>query len=336
MSPIPFVRRRIAATLVASVMSCTASLAVGQTLTAETRGKIEFAAPTFANMGEFYRNASGSMGKAAIDLRLPEGGGPFPAVIISHTVGGFQPDVEGDAMRRLLAAGYAVGALDHFGPRGLQEAAGGGFATPAAASDALIALRLLATHPRIDSRRIAMIGFSMGGQAAQNAAYEPIRQRFAGDARFAAFVSFYGPCSTVALDGPRTLTGAPVLLLFGGKDETTTRARCDQIESLVRAVQPDAPLRAIWYANAYHAWNQPKFRSTRFLAQHRSTRACPLIDFGASFGFIRPDGSRESFTPATFNECMRAGAGYTAGYDSDVTEQSWRDALAFLGEHLKK
>jgi dienelactone hydrolase len=331
----PSIRHCVAAALVASVILSSASLTIAQTLTAETRGKVEFAAPTFANMGEFYRNAPSSMGKAAIDIRLPEGDGPFPAVIISHTVGGFQPEVEGDAMRRLLAAGYAVGALDHFGPRGLQEATGGGFATPAAASDALIALRLLATHPRIDSHRIAMIGFSMGGQAAQNAAYEPIRRRFAGDARFAAFVSFYGPCSSVALDGPRTLTGAPVLLLFGGKDETTTRERCDQIEALVRAVQPEAPLRAIWYPNAHHAWNQPKFRRARFLSHHRSTRACPLIDYGASFGFIRPDGSREPFTPATFNECLRAGAGYTVGHDADVTEQSWRDAIAFLNGHLK-
>jgi dienelactone hydrolase len=313
-----------------------ASDGLAQTLTAETRGKIEFAAPTFANFGAFYHNEPQSMDKAAMDIQLPDGNGPFAAVIISHTVGGFQPDVEGDAVRRLLAAGYAVGALDHFGPRGVREATGGGFNTAAAASDALIALRLLATHPRIDPHRIAMIGFSMGGQATQNAAYEPIRRRFAGDARFAAHVSFYGPCSTLALDGPQTLTGAPVLLLFAGKDETTTRERCDQIEALVRAVQPDAPRRTIWYPDAYHAWNHPKFRNARFLPHHRSTRACPLIDYGLRFGFIRADGSREPFTPATFNDCLRAGAGYTMGYDAGVTEQSWRDALAFLDQHLKK
>lgn len=317
-------------------MASGAPATVAQTLTAESRGKIEFAAPNFENTRGFALNTPIGMGKAAIDIQLPSGDGPFPAVIISHTVGGFQPDVEGDAMRRLLAAGYAVGALDHFKPRGLQEAATGGFATSAAASDALIALQLLASHPRIDAKRIAMIGFSMGGQATQIAAYEPIRKRFAGEQRFAAHVSFYGPCSLVALDGPQTMTGAPVLMLFGEKDETTTRARCDQIEALARAAQPDASIRAIWYQGAYHAWSYPKFRSAKFMPHHRSTRACPLIDYGAKFGFIGPDGARESFTPAVFNDCLRKGAGYTVGYSASVTEQSWRDALAFLDDHLKK
>lgn len=309
--------------------------AIAQTLTAESSGKIEFAVPNFGNFGDFYKNTPTETGKAAIDIQLPNGTGPFPAVIISHTVGGFQPEVEGDAMRRLLAAGYAVGALDHFAPRGLREASGGGFTTAAAASDALIALRLLATHPRIDPKRIAMIGFSMGGQAAQNAAYEPIRHRFAGDARFAAHVSFYGPCSSLALDGARTMTGAPVLLLFGGKDETTTRERCGQIEALVRAAQPDAPLRAIWYPEAYHAWNNRKVSSVRFFPQHRSTRACPLIDYGATFGFIDANDQRQPFTPKVFVECIKLGAGYSMGYDAGVTEQSWHDALAFLNQHLK-
>ena len=334
MSPIPVICRHVALVLTACFMA--SGGAVAQTLTADSRGKIEFAVPNFENTRGFGINAPSGMGKASMDIQLPNGAGPFPAVIISHTVGGFQPDVEGDAMRRLLAAGYAVGALDHFKLRGLQEATTSGFATSAAASDALIALQLLASHPRIDAKRIAMIGFSMGGQATQIAAYEPIRQRFAGEQRFAAHVSFYGPCSSVALDGARSLTGAPVLLLIGEKDETTTRERCDQILALVRAAQPEASWRAIWYANANHAWNHPKFRGAKFMPHHRSTRACPLIDYGASFGFIGPDGSSAPFTPAVFNDCLRQGAGYTVGYSASVTEQSWRDTLAFLDENLKK
>lgn len=310
--------------------------AAAQSLTAETRGKVEVAAPTFATFGDFYRNAPTATGKITLDIQLPEGAGPFPAVIVSHTVGGWSPDVEGDAMRRLLKAGYAVGGLDHFTPRGMRDAAAGGFTTAAAASDALVALKLFATHPRIDATRIAMIGFSMGGQAAQLTAYETIRRAFAGDARFAAHVSFYGPCSLVALDGPRTMTGAPVLLLFGGKDETTTPERCRQIETLVKAAQPDAPLQAIWYADAYHAWNNPKFAEARFFRDHRSTRACPLIDFGASFGMIDANGQRSPFRPQVFADCTKQGAGYSMGYSERVTEQSWRDALAFLDGQLKK
>jgi dienelactone hydrolase len=317
-------------------MASGASATVAQTLTAESRGKIEFAAPTFGTLGEFARGVPSGSGKATLDIHLPEGEGPFPAVIVGHNVGGWNDLMEGDALRRLLAAGYAVGGIDHFTPRGLREAASGGFSPPTAFADALLALRLLSSHPRVDGRRIGVLGFSMGGMTALSTAFEPIRQRYAGDARFAAHVGFYAPCGTVALDGPRTMTGAPILLLYGGKDETTPRALCDQIASLLRETKPDLALRTVWYADAYHAWNNSKAATPKFFPGHRSTRACPLIDFGARFGFIRADGTREAFVPATLTDCLRKGAGYSLGYSASVTEQSWAEALAFLAEHLKK
>ncbi len=313
-----------------------AVVACAQTLTAETRGRIEFAAPTFATLGEFSKNAPSANGKAAVDIDLPQGSGPYPAMIVAHTVGGWNPDVEGDAVRRLLAAGYAVGALDHFGPRGIRQAAVSGFNPLTTAADALIALKLLATHPRIDARRIGIIGFSLGGMTSMLTAFEQVRHRFAGDARFAAHVSFYGPCSYVALDARSSTTGAPLLLLFGDKDETTLRGRCDQLERLMREGRSGQTVRSIWYTDAYHGWNNPKFRDARFFPEFRSGRACPLMDVGARFGFIHADGAREPFTPAALNDCVRKGAGYSLGYSEAVTERSWRDALAFLDGHLEK
>ena len=313
-----------------------AGTASSQTLTAESRGKIEFAAPTFANTGEFSRNAPSSTGKATVDIQFPASEGPFAAVIVGHTVGGWNPLVEGDAVRRLLAAGYAVGGLNHFTLRGLREAAAGGFSPTTAMADALIALRLLAGHPLIDPKRIAVLGFSLGGMTASLTAYEPIRKRYAGDARFAAHVAFYPPCGYVALDGPRSMTGAPLLLMFGGKDETTPRQRCAQIESLMRDSRPDLALRVVWYPEAYHAWNNTKFPTARFFPEFRSPHACPLTDLGARFGFIQPDGSHVPFAPAILNDCLRKGSGYSLGYSASVTEQSWGEALAFLDEHLKK
>lgn len=336
MSRSPVIRRRVAAALIACVLASAASAVAAQTLTAESRGKIEFAAPTFANTGEFSRNAPSGAGKATVDIQFPDGDGPFAAVIVGHTVGGWSPNVEGDAARRLLAAGYAVGSLDHFTLRGLREAAAGGFSPTTAMADALLALRLLAGHPLVDPQRIAVLGFSLGGMTASLTAYEPIRKRYAGEARFAAHVAFYPPCGYVALDGPRTMTGAPLLLMFGGKDETTPRERCAQIENVMRGSRPDLALRVVWYPEAYHAWNNTKFPTPRFFPQFRSPHACPLTDLGARYGFIQPDGSRVPFSPAILTDCLRKGSGYSLGYSEQVTEQSWGEALAFLDEQLKK
>ena len=43
-------------------------------------------------------------------------------------------------------------------------------------ADALAALKLLATHPRIDPARIGVMGFSRGGQVALYSSLEPLRR----------------------------------------------------------------------------------------------------------------------------------------------------------------
>jgi dienelactone hydrolase len=69
---------------------------------------------------------------------------------------------------RLGALGLATFVVDSFTPRNVRETATDQARLPTAANvaDALAALRLLATHPRIDPDRIGIIGFSKGGQVA--------------------------------------------------------------------------------------------------------------------------------------------------------------------------
>ena len=312
--------------------------AVAQRLTADQEGRVEFAAPNFDTFGQFQKNAPTSSGKASVDIHFPSGEGPFPAVIVSHTVGGWSDAVEGEAVRRLLAAGYTTAGLDHFGPRGIRSAATGGFGTATAISDALIALKLLATHRKIDLQRIAIVGFSMGGMVAYLTAFEPLAVRFVGreGPRFAAHVIFYGPCTGVAFDGATAMTTAPVLLLYGTKDETTAPDKCDQMEHLVREVQPGVSIRTVRYEGAYHAWNQPQFQPPQFHSQARNTRACPLIDVGSTYNLIAADGSRGPITAEVFSECIRRSAGYTMGYDRATTDASWAEMVTFLDVALKR
>src|SRR5450432_3434050 len=56
--------------------------------------------------------------QAGARLYAPEGGGPFPAIVLSHTSGVLQQHMFQWA-QRLLVAGYVVLIVDHLGPRHL-------------------------------------------------------------------------------------------------------------------------------------------------------------------------------------------------------------------------
>src|SRR5262245_56720799 len=56
-------------------------------------------------------------GEIAGWLALPEGAGPFPAVLVAHELNGFRPSMV-NAARRLAAAGIATLAIDLYTPYG--------------------------------------------------------------------------------------------------------------------------------------------------------------------------------------------------------------------------
>src|SRR6185436_13242520 len=128
---------------------------------------------------------------------------------------------------RLVKAGIAAFVVDSFTPRSIRQTATdqSQLSTAANVADALAALRLLATHPRLDPARIGVMGFSKGGQVALYTALEPFRKAVIADAtRFAAHIPLYPYCN----DWPvaAQLDGAPILMLLGGKDDYTPAAPC--------------------------------------------------------------------------------------------------------------
>src|SRR5437899_3161608 len=122
----------------------------------------------FASVGSLVRSGlrlvPGDTIAISGDLDFPSGAGPFPAVILAHGCGGI--GVVQTAWAQVLRQwGYATFVVDSFRGRGLAEVC-----TSAATltgiqriPDAYGALRVLATHPRIDARRVALMGFSHGG-----------------------------------------------------------------------------------------------------------------------------------------------------------------------------
>lgn len=104
----------------------------------------------------------------AATLSLPDGPGPFPAVLMLHGLGSSRDEVGGilaDAALALADAGIASLRIDFRG-FGKSDGDTGAFTLERQNQDAQIALRALAATRGIDAGRLGVTGFSFGGAAA--------------------------------------------------------------------------------------------------------------------------------------------------------------------------
>ena len=262
----------------------------------------------------------------------------YPAVVIVHTIGGYREANEGYAAAELRKSGFATLTYDSFAARGTTGVAMSGSPgyLPAGVADAYAALRLLASEPKIDADRIAIVGFSFGGEVAHLTAFEPLRSALnPGQGRFAAHVAFYpaGNFGVIAERG--AYTGSPVLMLLGEKDDNLPVAKVESYLAYARAAGNPAPIETVTYPGAYHAWTVPSLVTLRFYPEYVSTKKCPLILLGPNRPVLLIDGQAKPFDPSSFGACMGEAPGYSMAYDAAVRAQSTADAMRFLQRNLQ-
>jgi len=133
--------------------------------------------------------------RLAFTLDLPEGRGPFPAVVLGHGSGRVTRDQLLWASRHLTSLGFAVLRFDK---RGIGESTGtfvfvgtkdSPWVFPQLASDVAAGVRFLRTRPEIDPRRIGLFGASQAGWIL------PLAARELGDVSF--MVLWSGPVCSV-------------------------------------------------------------------------------------------------------------------------------------------
>jgi len=199
-----------------------------KTLADGRTGRIEYESVTPGTQFEYLRRLYAQPRSVVFgDLTLPDTGIDLPAVVIVHGPGGASKGREFAWAARLNSWGVATFVLDSFAPRGILQTATDQMAlnTMAMSADALNALKLLATHPRIDPRRIAVMGFAKGGNVALNTALEPVRRAVIGDElRFAAHIAFYPACNIRLVASQ--VDGSPILHLHGTDDDWSTYKPC--------------------------------------------------------------------------------------------------------------
>lgn len=263
----------------------------------------------------------------------------YPAVVVVHAIAGYLEANEGWYAAELRKAGFATLTYDSFAARGttgLAMSRSGPGLWPTGVADAYAALRLLAGHPKIDATRVAIAGFSYGGEVAHLAAFEQLRAALnPGPARFAAHVAYYPAGVFGALAEPGAYTGSPILMLLGDKDDNLPVAKVENYLAYAKAAGAPAPIEAVTYPGAYHAWTVPSLTTLRFYPEYVSTKKCPLIVIGPGRPTLLVDGQMKPFDPNTFGACMAEAPGYSMVYDAGVRAKSVAEAAGFLQRHLR-
>jgi dienelactone hydrolase len=275
-------------------------------------GKITFESPTPKSMRELV--ARSAMEHATISGVLsfpPSGAGPLPAMIILHGSGGISGR-EPMWAQRMNDFSYAALVVDSFTGRGIKDTVTDQSQLSMAGdmADGLVALRLLASHPRIDRKRIAVMGFSRGGIAALYTALEPIRRGIIDDdLHFAAHVPLYPGCNVPYVSA--RLDGAPILMLLGGKDDYTPPAPCVAYAETLRA--KGAEVSVVVYPEARHGFDG--LSSPRYFPAFTTGRECRGavdVDTGAVTAVTRNGAVQGEAALAELKQCVTRGV-YVGG-----------------------
>ena len=327
----------LALLLAAGLASGPAAAAAAQPVSALAdgrSGKIQFESITPLTFAALVRRSDSPKVAITGELSLPKGAEKVPAMVIAHGSGGVSDSREGRWAERFTDMGVAGFVVDSFNPRGIKDTGSDqSQLSPAAnVADALAALKLLATHPRIDPQRIGVIGFSRGGQVAIYTALEPIRRGVIdGDLKFAVHIPFYPPCNTLYVS--EKVTGAPIRLELGGADDYTPASYCGRYVEWFRSKGVAAD--SVTYDGAYHMFDTNQ--KVVFINSLQTARNCDA----------RYDVDRNSIQRLDNNETLRSaeqvgayfrgcvGRGATIGGDYRAGQKAAADVAALLKQVFK-
>lgn len=136
-----------------------------------------------------WENIQVDQSDMGIYLSMPQGTGPFPAVVVSQAAGGVDEFIQ-TIVDRLAAEGYAAVAPDlyHRTTQEIERATGKTrrqlLDDTEIVSDISATVSFLQNHAFVNSQRIGVTGFCMGGRVVWLAAVS--------DPNFKAAVPFYG------------------------------------------------------------------------------------------------------------------------------------------------
>ena len=250
---------------------------------------------------------------------------PFPTVILLHGAGG----TEGNAIRwtyYLNRIGVATFVIDSFTGRGIPVRQpydyidGRGMIV-----DAYQGLAYLAEHPPIDPTRIAVMGFSRGGEAALYSSLKRFQRQLAPSGlEFAAHIALYPPC-WITFRHDEEVTDRPIRVLHGTADNWTPITPCQDYISRLQQQGKDAQLLA--FSGAPHGFDMPW--PQEHFSNYKGLGTCRVIE-SEDGQVVNPDtGQRWQPSDPGMTE------GVTAGADPHAYAEAVNAVITLLTDTFK-
>lgn len=272
--------------------------------------------------------------KAPVDAKLP-------AVVLVHGSGGVYPEEASYWAKLFNEQGIATFVIDVFGPRGVKSTAEDQGQVPFAAdtADAFAALGMLASHPKIDPKRIAVMGFSRGGITAIRSAVLPIIKGSAPpDLRFAAHVALYsGGCAGLLAVTPKpgAFSPEPMLFIHGDADDYTYASDCQSYAQRISAA--GTPTEFVMLPGARHKFDADNPRRVNLQNVAKTKEGCPL-EFDVIDVKMRDRRSGEVLSQAQMKDMERdlcAGRGATMEGSTKARDTAAKAVMEFLSKTFK-
>ena len=248
---------------------------------------------TLSDQNFLKGEADGKPTTLSAEFRIAQGSGRLPTVVLMHGSGGMGPNI---AMwsNELNAMGISTFAIDGFTGRGL---------TSVTTNQALLgrlnfildiyrALDVLAQHPRVDPARIALMGFSRGGQAALYASLKRFNRMWnKSGTEFVAYLPFYPDCMTTFIDDT-DVADRPIRIFQGTADDYNPIAPCRSFVARLQTAGHDVTLTE--YPNVWHAFDNPLGATLVVAKNSQTVRHCSIREEPA--GTLIDAGTKQPFT----------------------------------------
>lgn len=230
---------------------------VGQGLT-----QAAFAATLAADL-TFPREPTNSaaVSPSQMALLVPDGAGPFPAIVLVHPCSGLNAMIANYA-REAMTRGFVVLMIDSLGPRAVTSVCYGprnGVNFFRGLRDALQAADHLRSLPAVDKTRVGLVGYSWGGMIGLMSSSPQYREWLGFGSPFAKIVAHYPGCFTINPPGGKSYeifnvdSDVRLLALIGSDDTETPAAEC--VGKFRQAADRGAPVTWHMYPNATHCWD---------------------------------------------------------------------------------
>ena len=253
----------------------------------------------------------------------------IPVIFLVHGSSGMGANIDYWS-NHFLGQGYATFSMDGFTGRGLtvvgpNQALLGRLNL---ALDSYKAMEILAKHPRLDSNKFVMMGFSRGGQATLFASVERFNKMWnKSGAVFAAHIPFYADCVTSYISDTKT-TGKPIQLHHGITDDYNPVTACRDYVGKLKAANQNVEM--LEYDFGPHAFDSPLGAAPPVVSKDAQTvRSCRIVEKTA--GNLINTQTNQEFKYS--DACVELNP--HVGKDDDATQKATREIDAFLANLFK-